>query len=125
MPYHPFRAWPDLDGLRGRLKGCGYSTEAVVTMRHDDAVVASQLRKGFIHTREQGAQELAKAKRRITEWICKYDMPHYWLEYEHLVAEPYRTCMHLWGVFGLAPPPMLPEKIYDGNAKYKGGSECH
>ena len=119
QPYHPGRAWVDLDALSDRVEGWGYAVRVIATYRAAEYVIASQIRKLYISNPQRGADELTRCHDGIEAWLVNREHAATYLRYEDILHSPLPTINRALKAVGLPKLLNLPERIFDGNAKYR------
>lgn len=119
QPYHPGRAWVDLDALSDRVESWGYVVKVIITTRAAEYVTRAQLSKLYIINAQQGVDEITRCYDGIDAWLRARKHKASFLFYEDIIMSPLPTINLALKAVGLPKLLNLPERIFDGNEKYR------
>ena len=109
------KQWPDLAGMVNRLRGRGYRTQAIVTVRDPFATAASQIKAGHTRSQTEAMANISQAYGHIYQQLVHVRCPVLPVPYEALVNEP--DLQRRLARF-LLLDDVEPVDVYNGNAKW-------
>ena len=115
------KAWVDIGGMIGLLRGRGYAVTALVVSRDRHCALQSQLKWRHVEDLETGKANIERAWRHIFAHLERAAAPFVVVSYEALVSHR-EARERLLESLGLTPPPQ-PLEVWDGNRKWYAPAE--